>query len=75
MSLEQKVEVLRGALETIREATHAEFQTGPAPWEKFDPRRHICPTCGRASTVKHLRHCWAMIQSEASRALRDTEES
>ena len=73
MSLEQKVEVLRGALETIREATFAEFQVGPAEFEEFDRRRHVCPLCGRSSTAKHLRGCWSLIQAEASRALRDTE--
>lgn len=73
MSLEQKVEVLRGALETIREATFAEFQLEVPEDEPFNRRKHVCPVCRRASTAEHLKHCWALIQSESARALRVTE--
>lgn len=73
MSLEQQVEVLRGALETIREATYAEFQLQVPPGQAFNPRKHVCPVCGRGSTSEHLLRCWALIQSEAARALRETE--
>lgn len=73
MSLEQKVEVLRGALETIREATYAEFQIEPPSKREFNPLAHVCPYCRRASTAGHLHDKWALIQSEASRVLRDTE--
>ena len=72
MSLEEKVAVLSGALETIRVATYAEFQVEMDPRFGFRPKRDVCPVCRRASTAEHLRDKWALIQAEAARALRET---
>ena len=70
MSAEQKVAVLSEALETIREATFAEFQTEMDPAYGFRPKRDVCPLCRRASTVPHLHKKWAEIQAVAADALR-----
>ena len=74
MSDAEKVTVLRGALETIREATFAEFQLEVPYGRPFNPMKHVCPLCRRASTAEHLIRHWALIQSEAARALRTTED-
>lgn len=74
MSAEEKITVLRSAMETIREATFAEFQLEVPHGKVFNPSKHVCPLCRRASTAKHLSDCWALIQSEAARALRTTDE-
>lgn len=70
MSAEQKVEVLTEAIEKIREATFAEFQLEMDPRVGFRPERDACPLCRRASTARHLRSRWALIQAEAAAALR-----
>lgn len=75
MSAEEKVAVLSEALETIREATYAEFQTEYDPDIGFRPKRDVCPLCRRASTAQHLRDKWALIQAEAARALRETTDT
>ena len=74
MSDAEKVQVLSAALEGIRGATYAEFQMHVPPGERFNPKKHVCPYCGRGSTAEHLLRSWAFIQAEAARALRDTEE-
>ena len=74
MSAEQKVTVLSAALETIREATFAEFQLETDPRIGFRAKRDACPLCRRASTASHLMDKWALIQSESARALRLIEE-
>lgn len=74
MSAEEKVAILTGALETIKEATYAEFQVEMDPRYGFRPKRDVCPVCRRASTALHLKNKWALIQSEAARALRTTGE-
>lgn len=73
MSAEEKVVVLTEALETIREATFAEFQIEAEDVYHFKARFHACPLCRRASTAKHLRDKWVLIQAAAAGALRDTE--
>jgi hypothetical protein len=73
MSADEKVVILTDALAAIREATYAEFQVETDPRYGFRPKRDACPLCRRASTAQHLRQKWAGIQSEAARALRDTE--
>lgn len=72
MSSEEKVTVLTSALETIREATYAQFQEQMDPRKGFNKNRDVCPYCGRGSTVVHLRKNCALIQAEAARALRET---
>ena len=57
MSDSQKVVVLRGALEEIREKCYSDDQ-----WHT--PAR---------TTIEWMKKCWALIQSIAARALRDTE--
>lgn len=75
MSDKEKVEVLVGALEEIREATFAEFQLHWDPSQgKFNRRVHICPQCLRASTATHLKSKWALIQATAAASLRAVEE-
>jgi hypothetical protein len=73
MSAEEKVQVLTSALETIREATYAQFQEQMDPRVGFRRNRDVCPVCGRGSTVEHLRKNWALIHSAAAAALRETE--
>jgi hypothetical protein len=74
MTSEEKVAVLTAALETIREATFAEFQLETDPKFGFRASRDACPLCRRASTAANLKSSWALIQVEAARALRDTQE-
>lgn len=74
MTAEEKVAVLTAALEAIREATFAEFQDEMDPKFGFRAKRDACPLCRRASTAAHLKGMWALIQAEAARALRDTQE-
>lgn len=74
MSDKEKVAVLVGALETIRESTFAEFQIEWDPDKgPFNHKVHVCPLCRRASTAKHLRDKWALIQATAARSLREIE--
>ena len=72
MSAEEKIAVLTGALETIREATFAEFQDEMDPRVGFRQKRDVCPVCRRASTVQHLKCKWALVQAAAAGALRET---
>jgi hypothetical protein len=74
MSAEEKVVVLSNALETIREATFAEFQVEAEDVYHFKARFHVCPVCRRASTAAHLKDKWALIQAEAAGALRVTQD-
>lgn len=74
MTAEEKVVILSAALEGIREATFAEFQLETDPRFGFRAKRDACPLCRRASTAAHLMSSWALIQAEAARALRDTQE-
>jgi hypothetical protein len=71
---DEKVGVLTAALETIREATFAEFQLESDPRFGFRARRDACPLCRRASTAQHLAQKWALIQSAAADALRSVGE-
>lgn len=74
MSDKEKVAVLAGALEEIREATFAQFQVEWDPDKgPFDKNVHVCPLCRRASTTRHLRDKWALIQATAARSLRAIE--
>lgn len=74
MSAEEKVAVLTGALEEIREATFAQFQLEWDPDKgPFNKNVHVCPLCRRASTAAHLRSKWALIQSIAAEKLRLVE--
>jgi hypothetical protein len=73
MSAEEKITFLRNSMESIREATFAEFQLETDPNFGFRSKRDACPLCRRASTAEHLKSSWALIQSEAARALRETE--
>lgn len=74
MSAGEKVAILTEALEVIREATFAEFQDEMDPRIGFRPKRAACPVCRRASTAKHLKDKWGLIQSEAARALRSVAD-
>jgi hypothetical protein len=75
VSDKEKVAVLAGALEEIREATFAEFQLHWEPSQgPFNRKVHICPLCLRASTATHLKSKWAFIQATAARSLRAIEE-
>lgn len=75
MSAEEKVSVLTEALDTIREATYAEFQL---QWDRtqgpFSRKVYICPVCGRGSTSEHLKDKWALIHAAAAGGLRTIEE-
>lgn len=71
--LEAQVFVLREGLETIRTATFAQFQEEAPNKSHFDPKKHPCPWCRRASTVEHLRDKWGIIQAETARLLNLTE--
>lgn len=72
MSVHEKIVVLTEALERVREATYAEFQDETDPRIGFREKRDACPRCRRASTARHLRDKWALIQAESARALRVT---
>ena len=74
MSDQERVAILRSAMEEIRECTFAEFQLEVEPGRPFNPRKHVCPLCRRSSTAEHLISSWARIQSTAAGALRETDQ-